>query len=157
MPSKSAYFADVFSPKLVAELSKHTGINDHAIELVDDQWPPYGSIYSLEPVELEIFKTYIENKLANDFIKPSKSPAGAFILFNKKLDRCLRLCVDYWDSNNLTIKNRYPLPLVGESLDRLGRVRRSTQLDLTNAYYQMRIREGNEWKTAFRIRYDCFE
>ncbi len=57
----------------------------------------------------------------------------------------------------MTIKNRYPLPLVRESLDRLGWARRFTQLDLTNAYHQMRIREGDEWKTAFRTRYSLFE
>ena len=57
----------------------------------------------------------------------------------------------------MTIKNRYPLPLIGESLDRLGRAKRFTQLDLTNAYHRMRIREGDEWKTAFRTRYGHFE
>ncbi len=59
VPSKYADFADVFSPKLAAELSEHTGINDHAIELVDDWQPPYGPIYSLRPVELETLKIYI--------------------------------------------------------------------------------------------------
>ena len=65
--------------------------------------------------------------------------------------------MNYWSLNNITIKNRYPLPLIGKSLDRLGRARRFTQLDLTNAYYRMRIREGDEWKTAFRTRYGHFE
>ncbi len=126
VPSEYADFADVFSPKLAAELPEHTGINDHAIELVDNRQPPYGPIYSLGPVELETLKAYIENNLANGFIRPSKSPAGAPILFDKKPNRSLRLCVDYRGLNNLTIKNRYPLPLVGESLDRLGRARRFT-------------------------------
>ncbi len=117
VPSKYADFADVFSPKLAAELSEHTGINDHAIELVDDWQPLYGPIYSLGPVELETLKAYITNNLASGFIRPSKSPAGALILFNKKPDGSLRLCVDYRGLNNLTIKNRYPLPLVEESLD----------------------------------------
>ncbi len=102
-------------------------------------------------------KTYIKNNLANGFIRPSKSPAGAPILFDKKPDASLRLCMDYRGLNNLTIKNRYPLPLVGESLDRIGRARRFTQIDLTNAYHRMRIREGDEWKTAFRTRYSHFE
>ncbi len=100
---------------------------------------------------------YIKNNLASGFIQPSKSPAGAPILFHKKLDGSLRLCVDYRDLNNLTIKNQYPLSLVGESLDWLGRAQHFTLLDLTNAYYQMRIREGNKWKTAFRTRYGHFE
>ncbi len=75
----------------------------------------------------------------------------------EKLDGSLRLWVDYRGLNNLTIKNQYPLPLVRELLDRLGWARRFTQLDLTNAYHRMRIREGDEWKTAFKTRYGHFE
>ena len=105
------------------ELPEHTGINDHAIKLVDGQQPPYGPIYSLGPVELETLKAYIKTNLANMFIRPSKSPAGAPILFDRKSDGSLRLCVDYRGLNNLTIKNRYPLLLIGESLDRLGRAK----------------------------------
>ena len=95
-------------------------------------------------MELETLKTYIETNLANGFIRPSKSPVGAPILFDKKLDESLCLCIDYWSLNNITIKNQYPLPLIGESLNRLGRARRFTQLDLTNTYHRTRIREGNE-------------
>ena len=108
-------------------------------------------------MELETLKAYIETNLANGFIRPSKSPAGAPILFDRKSNGSLRLCVDYRGLNNLTIKNRYPLPLIGESLDRLGRAKRFTQLDLTSAYHRMRIREGDEWKTTFRTRYGHFE
>ena len=108
-------------------------------------------------MELETLKAYIETNLANGFIRPSKSPAGAPILFDRKSDGFLRLCVNYRGLNNLTIKNRYPLPLIGESLDRLGRAKQFTQLDLTSAYHRMRIREGDEWKTAFRTRYGHFE
>ncbi len=93
--SEYADFADVFSQKLAKELSEYTGINDHAIELVDDRQPSYGPIYSLGPVELEILKAYIENNLVSGFIRPSKSPAGGSILFDKKPDGSLRLCVDY--------------------------------------------------------------
>ncbi len=110
-------------------------INNHAIELVDDLQPSYGPIYNFRPVELEILKAYIENHLTNGFIKPSKSPAEASILFDKKPDGSLRLYVDYQSLNNLTIKNQYPLPLVRESLDRLGRARRFTKFYLTNAYH----------------------
>ncbi len=95
VPSKYADFADVFSPRLTAKLSKYMSINNHAIELVDDQQPLYGSIYNLDPVKLETLKVYIKNNLANEFIRPSKSVIGAFIFFDKKLDRKLRLCVNY--------------------------------------------------------------
>ena len=90
-------------------------------------------------MELETLKAYIETNLANGFIRPSKLPAGAPILFNRKSDDSLRLCLDYQGLNNLTIKNQYPLPLIGELLDRLGKAKQFTQLDLTSAYHQMRI------------------
>ena len=104
-----------------------------------------------------MLKTYIETNLANGFIRPSKSLAGAPILFIRKKDGSLWLCVDYWGLNNPIIKNPYPLPLIGESLDCLGRAKHFTKLNLTNIYYQIRIREGDKWKTAFRIRYCHFE
>ena len=102
---------------MALELLKHTGINDHAIKLIDNRQPSYGSIYNLELVELETLKTYIETNQANNFIIPSKSLAGAPILFDKKLDRSIQLCVNFWGLNNLIIKNQYPLYLVKKSLD----------------------------------------
>ena len=156
VPSKYTDFADVFFLKLAAKLLEHTGINDHAIELVDDWQPLYNPIYSLGPMGLETLKAYIKNNLVNGFIRPSKSPVGALILFDKP-DGSLRLCVDYQGLNHLTIKNWYSLPLVGESLDRLSQAQQFIQLDLTNAYYWIRIRKGDEWKTAFRTRYGHFE
>ena len=65
--------------------------------------------------------------------------------------------MDYWGLNNIIIKNQYPLALIGKSFDQLSRAKQFTQLDLTNTYYQMRICEGDEWKTAFRIRYGHFK
>ena len=88
-------FADVFSSDLASKLPKHTGINNHAIDLVDCQQPPYRPIYSLGAVELETLKAYIETNLANGFIRPSKHPAGALILFERKSDGFFQLCVDY--------------------------------------------------------------
>ena len=157
VPAEYSDFADVFSPDLASELPEHNGINDHAIELVEGQQPPYGPIYNIGPVELVTLKAYIKTNPANGFIRLSKSPTSAPILFNQKSDGFLWLCVDYQGLNNLKIKNRYPLLLIEESLDRLGRARRFTQLDLTSAYHRMRIREGDEWKTAFRTRYGHFE
>ena len=95
-------------------------------------------------MELETLKAYIETYLKIGFIWPTKSLADAHILFNKKPDGSLRLCVDYRDLNNLTIQNQYPLPLIGKSLDRLGRATRFTQLDLISSYHRLRIWEGNE-------------
>ncbi len=117
--NKYTDFADVFSPKLAIKLPKHTGINDCTIELMGDWQLAYGFIYSLRPVELEILKAYIENNLANGFIRSSKFLSGIPILFDKKPDKSLRLCVNYQGLNNLIIKNPYPLSLVRELLDRL--------------------------------------
>ena len=119
-------------------------MNQHAIILEEGKQSPFRFIYSLGQVELKTLKTYIQTNLANSFIRPSKSPTGASILFDRKPDASLRLCVDYWGFNNITIKNRYLLPLIGESLDQLGQAKQFIQLDLTNAYHQMRIREGDE-------------
>ena len=119
-------YNNVFSAENAAELSENTGMNEHAIKLEEGKQPPFGPIYSLGPVKLKTLKTYIETNLANGFIRPSKFPAGAPIFFNRKLDRSLRLCVDYWGLNNIIIKNRYLLPLIGESLNQLGRARQFT-------------------------------
>lgn len=120
VPNKYTDFANIFSPKLVVELSEYTGINNHTIELVNDCQPPYSSIYSLGSMELETLKTYIKNNVANGFIRPFKSLAEAPIFFDKKLDGTLQLCVDYRGLKNLTIKNWYPLPFVRKLLDWLG-------------------------------------
>ena len=142
IPSEYTDYAKVFSPNLAIRLPENTGINEHAIELVESKQLSYRPIYSLRPLELQLLKAYIETHLKTGFICSSKSPIGAPILFDKKLDGSLRLFVDYRGLNNLTSKNRYSLPLIGESLDWLGRVKRFTQLDLTSAYHQMRIWEG---------------
>ena len=157
IPDEYSDFANVFSKKKVWVLPERTELNEHAINLEDDKQPPYGPIYSLKPVELETLKTYIETHLITGFIRPSQSPTGAHILFDKKPDGSLCLCVNYQGLNNLTIKNRYLLPLIGESLDRLGRAKRFTKLDLTSAYHWMRIKEDDKWKTAFQTRYGHFE
>ena len=137
-------FADVFSPDLVSKFPKHTGINNDPIEPVDIQQPPYKPIYWLGLMELETLKAYIETNLANSFIRPFKLPAGASILFDRKSNGFFWLCVDYQDLNNLTIKKRYQLPLIEESLDRLRRARRFTHRDLISAYQRIRILKGDK-------------
>ena len=93
--NKYVNFTNVFFPDLASELSKHTGINDHAIKLVINQQPPYGSIYSIKLVELETLKIYIETNLANGFIRPSKLLASALILFDRKPDGFFQLFVNH--------------------------------------------------------------
>ena len=134
-----AKLADVFSPDLTSKLFKYIGINNRAIKLVNGQQILYGLIYSLKPVELEILKAYIKTNLANGFIRTFKSFTKAPIFFDQKSNDFLWLCFDHRGFNNLTIKNRYLLLLVKELLDRLERASKFTQLDLTSAYYRLRI------------------
>ena len=89
-------FANIFSPDLATKLLEHSKIKDHAIELVNScQQPLYGPIYSLKPVKLESLKAYSETNLVNGFIRPSKSPARASILLDRKSDGSFWLCINY--------------------------------------------------------------
>ena len=107
--------------------------------------------------ELKVLKDYIEESLQKGHIRPSSSPCGAPVLFVKKKDGSLRLCVDYRSLNAITIKDRYPLPLIDTLLDRLKNAKIFTALDLRGAYNLVRVKEGDEWKTAFRTRYGHYE
>ncbi|SPC64844.1 uncharacterized protein UHOD_12122 [Ustilago sp. UG-2017b] len=107
--------------------------------------------------ELKTLWGYLEENLAKGFVSPSNSPAASPILFVKKKDGSLRLCVDYRGLNQITIRNRYPLPLIDELLDRLREARFFTHIDLRGAYNLLRIAKGDEWKTAFRTQYGLFQ
>ncbi len=127
------------------------------LSLETTETPPFRSLYNLSQVELEVLKRYISDNLAKDFIQPSTSSAGAPVLFAKKRDESLRLCVDYRGLNLITQKNRYPLPLISEALDRIVGAKIYTKLDIRPAYNRIRVKAGDEWKTAFRSRYGHYE
>ena len=112
-----------FLKKLAEVLPEQTNINEHAIELVDGKQLLYRSIYNIGLVKLQILKTYIKTNLANGFIWPSKTPTGTFIFSVCKSDGSFCLPVGYWRLNNLTVKNRDPLPLIGKSLEWLGQAK----------------------------------
>jgi len=90
-------------------------------------------------------------------IRRSSSPIGAPILFVPKPDGTLRLCVDYRGLNKITIKNKYPLPLMSKLRSRLSKATFFTKLDLKNGYYLIHMGEGEEWKTTFKSRYGLYE
>ncbi|XP_041434034.1 uncharacterized protein LOC121398794 [Xenopus laevis] len=100
---------------------------------------------------------YIKENLERGFIRPSSSPAGAGVFFVKKKDGTLRPCIDYRGLNKITVKNRYPLPLISELFDRVKGAVIFSKLDLRGAYNLIRIREGDEWKTAFNTRDGHYE
>ena len=103
--AKYSNYSNIFSIEYPAELPDNTRINKHTIKLEGSKQPLFGPIYSLGSVELKTLKTYIKINLANGFIRPSKSLVKASILFNRKSDRSLCFCINYWGLNNLTIKN----------------------------------------------------
>ena len=105
VPAEYSNYSNIFPVENVAKLPKNTEINEHAIKLEKDKQLPFGPIYNLDPVKLKMLKTYIKTNLANGFIHPLKSPAGAPTLFDWKSDGSLCLCVDHWALNNITIKN----------------------------------------------------
>jgi hypothetical protein len=156
LPSKYLEFGDVFDKDKATTLPEHRPY-DCPIDLQPGKDPPWGPIYNLSPPELKALREYIEEHLANGSIRHSKSPAGAPIFFVKKKDGSLRLVVDYRGLNKITVRNRYALPLISSLLERLSGAKFFTKLDLRGAYNLVRIRPGDEWKTAFRTRYGHFE
>jgi transposase InsO family protein len=130
---------------------------DHEIILEEGKTPPFLPIYGLSEPQLKAVREYINENLAKGYIQESDSPAGFPILFVPKKDGSLRLCVDYRKLNAITRKNRYPLPNISELRDRLSGAKVFTSLDLRDGYYQIRMKKGEEWKTAFRTRYGHYE
>ena len=157
LPEALREYSDVFSPRNAAKLAPHREGVDLAIELQDGQEPPYGPLYPLSQAELGVLRQYIQENLGKGFIRPSKSPAAALVLFVPKKDSTLRLYIDYRGLNKVIVKNRYPLPLIGEILNRVNGATVFSKIDLKDAYYRIRIRPGDEWKTAFRTRYGQYE
>lgn len=157
VPAKYEEFVSVFS-KEKADILPENRRYDMAIDLMPgERSPPFGPIYKLSEPELKALRQYIDENLSKNFIRPSKSPAGAPLLFVKKKDGSLRPCIDYRALNRITVKNRYPLPLIPELIDRLREAKVFTKIDLRGAYNLVRIKPGDEWKTAFRTRYGHYE
>uniref|UniRef100_A0A8C5M421 Gypsy retrotransposon integrase-like protein 1 n=1 Tax=Leptobrachium leishanense TaxID=445787 RepID=A0A8C5M421_9ANUR len=156
LPTCYQEYKDVFDEIGVETLPPHRKY-DCPIDLLPGAAIPFGRIYPLSTPELEVLKTYIKENLQKGFIRPSTSPAGAGIFFIGKKDGGLRPCVDFRELNHITIKNRYPLPLIPELMERLQTATVFSKIDLRGAYNLVRIREGDEWKTAFRTRYGHFE
>jgi hypothetical protein len=130
---------------------------DYCIPVKEGFTLPFGPIYSLSRTELEALRKWLDENLSKGFIYASSSPAGAPILFVKKGNGSLYLCVDYQGLNEGTIKLRYPLPLLHETLLHLQTATYFTKLAIHGAYNLVRMEEGEEWKTAFRTQYSLFE
>ncbi|SNX84871.1 uncharacterized protein MEPE_03580 [Melanopsichium pennsylvanicum] len=156
LPPEYREYADVFNAERADQLPPHRP-HDHEINLEAGKTPPYGALYSLSHREQEELRNYLRKMQAIGFIRPSSSQAAAPLLFVPKKDGCLRPCVDYRALNAITVKDRYPIPLISEHLDRLATAKIFTKFDLKGAYNLLRIAPGHEWKTAFRTRYGSYK
>jgi hypothetical protein len=149
-------YQDVFPEELPAELPPKRNI-DHRIRLIPDSSPPWRPIYRMSPIELEAMRKELDKLLANGSIEPSVSPYGAPVLFIKKKDGDLRMCIDYRALNNITVKNHFPIPLIDDLTDLLHGAKIFTKIDLRSGYNQVRIHDDDVEKTAFRTRYGHFQ
>ena len=130
---------------------------EHSIELAEGAEPANRPPYRFSPKEQAEMEAQIKELLAQGFIRPSYSPYGAPVLFVPKKDGRWRMCVDYRALNKDTIKDKYPLPRIDDLLDRLGRARYFTKLDLASGYHQIGVKECDIPKTAFRTNRGHFE
>src|SRR5437762_7505724 len=151
IPPEYHEFVEVFSKKQSDKLPEHRPY-DHRIPLEEGAVPPWAqSIYHLTPEELDVLRKYIDDNLGKRFLRTSHSPCAAPVLFVKKADGTLRLCVDYYGLNQLTIKSRYPLPLIGELLDRLSKAKYFTKFDVRDGFNRLRMAPGEEGKQPFAV------
>ncbi|KAK3572486.1 hypothetical protein QTP86_033915 [Hemibagrus guttatus] len=148
IPACYSYFSDVFCPKEASKLPPHRPW-DCAIDLIHGEPVPRGKIYSLSIPEEKAIEEYINEALSQGYICPSTSPAASSFFFAAKKDGGLQPCIDYRALNKITIKFRYPLPLIPSALKHLCGATVFTKLDLCSAYNLIRIRE---WKTSGRQR-----
>ncbi|GKE27061.1 putative nucleotidyltransferase, ribonuclease H, partial [Tanacetum coccineum] len=127
------------------------------IDLIPGAMPVAKSPYRLAPLEIQELSEKLQELQDKGFIRPSHSPWGAPLLFVKKKDGSLRMCIDYRELNKLTIKNRYSLPRIDDLVNQLQRARYFSKIDLRSGYHQLRVHEEDILKTAFRTRYRHFE
>jgi len=156
VPSEYHEFADVFSKTKAEVLAPHCPY-DLKINLEEGAQPLAGPLYSLSASEQEALKEFIEENLNTGFIQPISSPHSALVLFVKKKDGSLHLCVDFCGLNHISKKDCYPLPLISDLLDSPCKAWVYSKIDLCHAYHLVCIANGDEWKIAFRTCYRSFE
>ncbi|GJR35914.1 reverse transcriptase domain-containing protein [Tanacetum coccineum] len=148
-------FEDVF-PEDLSGLPPQQQV-EFRIDLVPEATPIAKSPYRLAPSEIQELSGQLQELKDKGFIRPSHSPWGAPMLFVKKKDGSLSMCIDYRELNKLTVKNRYPLPRIDDLFDQLQGLRFFSKIDLRSGYHQLRVHEDDIPKTAFRTRYGHFE
>ena len=145
-------FAEKLPPGLPPRLTV-----DHQIEIEKGAATAKLPVYRMSPTELQEVEKQLKDLLEAGFIRPSKSPYRAPILLVRKKEGSMRMCIEYRALNKITIKNRYPSPLVDELFDQLGSATCFTKIDLRSGYYKVRIAEKDVVETAFKTRYGHYE
>jgi hypothetical protein len=131
---------------------------DHDIQLINSAEPPFSRNYRPTNIqECEVILKYIKEHLGKGFIQASSSPTAAPVLVVRKPGGGLRVCINYRALNELTIKNRYPIPLITNTLAKLSQAKVFIKLDIIAVFNQIRMKEGKEWLTTFNTRYGQFE
>jgi hypothetical protein len=173
MPSRKAYYKKSVSGRTLDQVSVVCEYPDvfpeelpgmppdrdieFIIELVPGTAPIAQRAYRINPQELEELKRQLADMLSKGLIRPSVSPWGSPILFVDKRDGTIRLCVDYRELNEVTIKNKYPLPKIEDLYDKLNGAKVFSKIHLRTGYHQLKVRESDIPKTAFTTRYSLFE
>ena len=155
LPRVVCDYVDVFPDELPGLPPQR--VVDFGIELHPGTSPISMTPHRMAPVELQELRVQLQELLDKGFIRRSTSPWGAPVLFAKKNDKTLRLCIDYRQLNRVTIKNRYLLSRIDDSFDQLRGARVYSKIDLSIGCHQLRVRETDISKTAFRTRYEHFE
>ena len=130
---------------------------EFAIELIPGIIPISKAPYRMAPAELAELKKQLQELLDKGLTQPSVSPWGAPVLFVRKKDGSMWLCIDYRELNRVTVKNKHPLPRIDDLLDQLAGVIVFSKIDLRSGYHQLKIKEEDVAKTAFRTRYGHYE
>ena len=162
LPERYREFLELFEHHEGCQLPPYRQGIDMEIKLEHDEQGkekevPWGSLYGMSRDELLVLRKTLLDLLDKGFIRVSHSSAGAPVLFARKPGGGLRFCVDYRALNAVTVKDRYPLPLIKETLRQLSRARWFTKVDVRAAFHRIRMKKGEEWKTAFRTRYGLYE
>ncbi|XP_042451745.1 uncharacterized protein LOC122036457 [Zingiber officinale] len=148
-------FSEVF-PEDVTGLPPTREV-EFGIQLVPGTTPVSKAPYRLAPTEMKELKGQLQELLDKGFIRPSVSPWGAPVLFVRKKDGTMRLCIDYRELNRVTVKNKYPLPRIDDLFDQLQGATVFSKIYLRSGYHQMKVKEEDVHKTAFRTRYGHYE
>jgi predicted aspartyl protease len=156
LPPEHWEYQDVFSKSESDKLPPHRPY-DHKIELEGENTLGYSPLYHMTTAELETVKQYLVDNLNKGFIEPSQAPFAAPVLFVKKANGSLRFCIDFRKLNQITRKDRYPLPLIDETLARISKAKIFTKLDIRQAFHRIRIDPQSEELTTFRTRYGSYK